>query len=134
MRARRIFESVLYAADLEVAERFYRDVLGLELLRRSDLFLVFRCEGGVLLVFDPERSEAPGRSVPLHGARGPGHLALAARPAELEGWRAQLAEAGVPIEAEVEWKEGGRSLYFRDPAGNSIELAPGTLWGGGWDF
>ena len=35
---------------------------------------------------------------------------------------------------EVPWPEGGRSIYFRDPAGNSLELAPPTLWGGGWDF
>jgi catechol 2,3-dioxygenase-like lactoylglutathione lyase family enzyme len=43
-----------------------------------------------------------------------------------------LLAAGVPIEAEIDWKQGGRSLYFRDPAGNSIEFAPLTLWGGGW--
>ncbi len=34
---------------------------------------------------------------------------------------------------EVNWDQGGTSLYFRDPAGNSIELAPPTLWGG-WEF
>ena len=38
------------------------------------------------------------------------------------------------VEMEVEWPEGGRSLYVRDPAGNSVELAPPTLWGGGWRF
>ncbi|MDQ3546548.1 MAG: glyoxalase/bleomycin resistance/extradiol dioxygenase family protein, partial [Verrucomicrobiota bacterium] len=43
-------------------------------------------------------------------------------------WRERLQEAGVAIESEVEWPEGGRSLYFRDPAGNSVELAPPTLW------
>ena len=37
-------------------------------------------------------------------------------------------DRGVAIEAEVEWPSGGRSLYFRDPAGNVVELAPPTLW------
>jgi catechol 2,3-dioxygenase-like lactoylglutathione lyase family enzyme len=35
---------------------------------------------------------------------------------------------------EVEWPRGGRSLYFRDPAGNSVELVTPGPWGlpGGW--
>ena len=47
----------------------------------------------------------------------------------LDGWRAQLQAHGVAIEMEVNWEQGGTSIYFRDPAGNSIELAPPTLWG-----
>jgi catechol 2,3-dioxygenase-like lactoylglutathione lyase family enzyme len=45
-----------------------------------------------------------------------------------------LRKAGVSIEREVDWDEGGRSIYFRDPAGNVVELAPPTLWSGGWEF
>ena len=37
--------------------------------------------------------------------------------------------AGVDIETEVEWPGGGRSIYVRDPAGNSVELASSTIWG-----
>ena len=131
MQAPRIFESVLYADDLPAAVAFYRDVLGLELISRIDLFAVFRCAGGVLLIFDPKLSAAPGRDIPAHGRSGAGHLAFAATDAEREQWKERLFAAGVPIEAEIEWKQGGRSLYVRDPAGNSIEFAPLTLWGGG---
>jgi catechol 2,3-dioxygenase-like lactoylglutathione lyase family enzyme len=46
----------------------------------------------------------------------------------------RLEQAGVVIEQVVEWDQGSRSIYFRDPAGNSVELAPPTLWGGGWEF
>lgn len=134
MKAHRIFETVIYAADLGAAERFYREVLGLELVSRFDVALAFRCRGGVLLVFDADKASLPNRGVPSHGAHGPGHLAFAAAAEELDAWRAHLRERGVPIEMEVNWEAGGTSIYFRDPAGNSIELAPPTLWGGGWDF
>lgn len=134
MRPSKIFETVLYAEDLAAAERFYHEALGLEIIHRNDLFVVFRCGGGVLLVFDPRKSEAPCREVPSHGASGPGHVAFAAKPEELPSWRERLREAGIAIEREVDWDTGGRSIYFRDPAGNSVELAPPTLWGGGWEF
>ena len=134
MKADRIFETVLYADDLAAAEEFYGGALGLEVINRSELMVVFRCGVGVLLVFNPNLSRVPGRSVPSHGSMGPGHLAFAAREDDLDLWRSRLAEKRVEIESEVEWEHGGLSIYFRDPAGNSIELAPPALWGGGWVF
>ena len=134
MRPTRIFETVLYAEDLAAAERFYRDAIGLEVIGRGDLAVVFRCGGGVLLIFDPRKSGAPGRDVPSHGTSGAGHIAFGAKPEDLDAWRQQLRKAGVSIEREVDWDEGGRSIYFRDPAGNVVELAPPTIWGGGWKF
>lgn len=134
MNATRIFETIIYADDLDAAERFYSEVLGLELYSRFDVAVSFRCQGGVLLIFDPAKASLPNRGVPSHGARGPGHLAFAAGADDLDAWRAHLREHGVEIEMEVNWEQGGTSLYFRDPAGNSIELAPPTLWGGEWGF
>ena len=128
----RIFETVLYVDDLGAAERFYHGVLGLEVISRLDLVIAFRCERGVLLLFDPDLSAAAGRELPSHGTAGAGHLAFAATDEELEDWRLRLAAADVPLEQEVIWEQGGRSIYFRDPAGNSVEFAPLALWGGGW--
>jgi catechol 2,3-dioxygenase-like lactoylglutathione lyase family enzyme len=48
---------------------------------------------------------------------------------DLEAWRKQLRQAGISIERQVDWPEGGRSIYFRDPAGNVVELAPPTILG-----
>jgi catechol 2,3-dioxygenase-like lactoylglutathione lyase family enzyme len=129
-----IFETVLYAEDLNAAECFYHQVMGLEVLTRSELLRSFRCGHGVLLVFDPRQSSTPHREVPSHGTLGVGHIAFGARPEELEAWRERLRAAQVPIEAEVQWPQGGSSIYFRDPARNVVELAPPTLWGGGWKF
>ena len=134
MRPNRIFETVLYAEDLAAAEQFYRDAVGLEVIGRSDPVVVFRCGGGVLLIFDPRKTGVPGRDVPSHGSSAVGHIAFAVKPEELNAWRKQLHEAGIPIELEMDWEEGGRSIYFRDSAGNIVELAPPTLWGGGWEF
>ena len=133
MQVTRIFETVIYAGDLAAAERFYNEVLGLEVYSRSETMVSFRLAGGVLLVFDPERAIQPNRGVPSHGAQGPGHLAFAAAPESLDHWRTHLAALGVAIEMEVNWEQGGTSIYFRDPAGNSLELAPLTLWGGRWE-
>src|SRR5262249_7698118 len=134
MQPSRIFETVLYAEDLAAAERFYHAALELEVLGRSALSLSLRCGGGVLLIFDPRKSGATGRDVPSHGTKGAGQRAFAAKPEDLPAWREQLRKAGVQIEQEVDWDEGGRSIYFRDPAGNVVELAPPTIWGGGWSF
>lgn len=130
MRVREILEASLYAADLDAAERFYGGVLGMERMSRVDgRHVFFRCGGRVFLVFDPAATSAQGGAVPAHGGPGAGHIAFAVAEAELEGWRRHLRAAGVEIEQEVEWPGGGRSIYFRDPAGNSVELATPVLWG-----
>jgi catechol 2,3-dioxygenase-like lactoylglutathione lyase family enzyme len=126
---KRVLETILYVDDLEAAERFYGEVLGLELdSRQPRLFVFFRCGEAMLLLFEPEAASA-GRSVPAHGARGPGHACFAVPEAELDAWKARLQEAGVAIEQEMNWPRGGRSFYFRDPAGNSLELATPRIWG-----
>jgi catechol 2,3-dioxygenase-like lactoylglutathione lyase family enzyme len=124
----RLYETVLYAADVPATARWYADVLELRLVDGPDeLAAAFRLEdGGVLLLFDPERASRPGRPVPSHGARGAGHVAFAV-PA-VDEWRQRLAERGVEVELEKEWPHGGRSIYMRDPAGNSVELVEGDIW------
>jgi catechol 2,3-dioxygenase-like lactoylglutathione lyase family enzyme len=129
IKASRVLETSLYAPDLAAAERFYTEVFGLPVVSRwPGRGLALRCDGGVLLLFDAARTSVFDGHVPVHGTIGAGHVAFVATDAELPAWREQLARHGVPIEMEVEWPGGGRSLYVRDPAGNSIELAPPTLW------
>lgn len=128
-RLDRILETILYVDDLAAAEAFYGGVLGLTLDSRKDgLFCFFRVGRNMLLLFEPEAA-GRGRDVPAHGARGPGHVCFAVAEAELDGWRKHLEACAVRIEHEQSWPRGGRSFYFRDPAGNSLELATPRIWG-----
>jgi len=126
----RVYETVLYGNDLRAMTRFYADALGLRLVQGpGELAAAFRVtDGAVLLVFDPSRASAPGREVPSHGATGAGHVAFAVPDGALERWRERLESLGIEIEREVTWNRGGRSLYVRDPAGNSVELTEDELW------
>jgi catechol 2,3-dioxygenase-like lactoylglutathione lyase family enzyme len=125
VRPRRVYETVVYAPDLEAAAAFYRDELG---LRQVDDMAFRLDDDGILLLFDPAESAQPGRLVPSHGPSG-GSTHVAFSVESLDPWRERLAAAGVEIEHEHEWARGGaRSLYVRDPAGNSVELVEGDLW------
>lgn len=129
VRARAILETVLYAPDVAAAEAFYTGVFGLTVaLHMGSRGVALHCGDGVLLVFDPAATRADDQEVPSHGAEGPGHVAFTATADELPAWRAHLAARAVPVEREVTWPGGGTSLYLRDPAGNSVELAPPGLW------
>ena len=86
----------------------------------------------MLLIFNPDATKvppAPGAlPVPPHGMEGEGHICFRASAEEMEAWRQRLEARGVAIEADFEWPGGGRSIYFRDPAGNCLEFAEPRIW------
>lgn len=127
-------ESALYADDLAAAERFYAGTIGLKVITRQDGRHVFFAVGSsVLLIFNPEATKNPPAPdarlpVPAHGARGAGHFCFSVAAEMLDDWRAHLEAQGVGIEADFRWPGGARSIYIRDPAGNSVEFAEPALW------
>ncbi len=128
-----VLESCLYVENLEEAERFYRDVLGLALQSRSEgRHVFFVCAQQMVLLFNPAATgrlpDPGGLPIPPHAAHGAGHLCFQAAEGALPEWRAHLAKAGVAIEQEIVWPSGRTSIYFRDPAGNSLEIAEKRLW------
>lgn len=133
MRPSAILESAVYARDLEAAEAFYAGLLRLPVIAKvAGRHVFFRVGAGVLLVFNPDATEVPSANpalpVPTHGARGAGHVCFAASREEIEGWRLRFLAADVEVEAEFDWPNGARSLYVRDPGGNSVEFAEPRLW------
>ena len=109
-------------------------VLGLEEIARVEgRHVFFRVGATVLLIFDPGAtltgSDNPALPVPGHGAtEGHGHFCFAANAVEIAAWCERLSAAGIAIEADFHWPNGARSIYFRDPAGNSLEMAEPRLW------
>ncbi|MBB3132702.1 catechol 2,3-dioxygenase-like lactoylglutathione lyase family enzyme [Rhizobium pisi] len=129
-----MLETALYARNLDEAETFYENVLGLEKITRAgNRHVFFLCGPGVLLIFNPEETVKPpapdALQVPPHGMTGEGHACFRVSGRNIDAIAARLTAAGVAIESEVRWPNGGRSIYFRDPAGNSLECAEPKIWG-----
>ncbi len=128
-----MLETAVYAEDLEAAQAFYNGILELPIVTSAPgRHVFFRCGNAMLLVFNPKSTAVPpgddALPVPPHGAAGPGHACFSARAGEIAMWRERLVAAGIGIESEFEWPRGGRSIYVRDPAGNSIEFAEPRIW------
>lgn len=129
-----VYETVLYGEDLDAMHAFYGGVLGLRHLGEgSERGRAFRVGaagtgGHVLLVFRASLTRREHAQVPSHGAEGAGHVALRVEGGTLGSWRERLVSAGIAVEREVVWPIGGRSIYVRDPAGNSVELVEGEVW------
>lgn len=128
-----ILETALYVDDLDAAEAFYEATLGLtKLSRAGDRHVFFRCGAGILLLFNAQETEKPAASgalpVPSHGSRGAGHMCFRVSADNLDRMVERLSVAGVTLEADFRWPNGARSIYFRDPAGNSLECAEPALW------
>lgn len=135
MKIKGVLEAAIYVDDLQAAENFYSTVLGLRVVGKEPGRHVFfqAGEASVLLVFRAEAT-LKGDQLPPHGATGPGHFALGIEADAFDAWRKLLQGHGVTMEKEVDWPKGGKSLYFRDPAGNSVELVTPGVWGlpSGW--
>jgi catechol 2,3-dioxygenase-like lactoylglutathione lyase family enzyme len=123
-----VHETVLYADDVPALVAFYGEVVGLREIEPPDAHsAAFQFDdGNVLLVFDPSRTATPGRFVPEHGATGAGHVAF--KVDDLDAAAHDLRAHDVEIEREITWPKGGRSVYFRDPANNSVEFVEGEIW------
>ncbi len=116
MKPHGVLETCVYATDLQAAERFYSEVLCLEVLAREPgRHVFFRCGHGVFLVFNPDHTESTDGDVAAHGARGAVHVAFAVSETELPGWREQLATHAVAIEMEVAWPRADTRSIFAIP-------------------
>jgi catechol 2,3-dioxygenase-like lactoylglutathione lyase family enzyme len=107
----------LHARDLDAMKRFYVDVLGFAVEWEPDPDNVYLSSG-----ID---------NVALHRAKGElgadgalDHLGLIVRtPEDVDAWAAYLENRGVTLAAKPKThRDGARSLYFRDPDGNTIQI------------
>lgn len=129
-----VLEAALYVDDLDAAAAFYGGVLELEeVIRHEPRHIFYRAGASIVLLFVARETRKPPPPdarlpVPPHGALGPGHLCFSVTAQALDEWAERLREHGVAIEADFRWPNGARSVYVRDPAGNSVEFAEPRLW------
>jgi catechol 2,3-dioxygenase-like lactoylglutathione lyase family enzyme len=114
-----VSELVLEVVDLEAAERFYADVLGLPVVDRwPDREAIWVMAG------DRTRIGLWRPQVGLAGGRGGLHVHFAMKIAEedYDAAVARLRELGQSVR-EIEFSNGyGRAAYVDDPDGNVVEL------------
>jgi catechol 2,3-dioxygenase-like lactoylglutathione lyase family enzyme len=130
-----VVETILYTDDLPRALAFYRDILGLKLMKGDgERFQAFDSGAGrVLLLFKRGGTLVPqpvasGGVIPPHDGHGPHHIAFAIAAADYDRWCARLQDAHLSIESETQWERGGRSVYFRDPDNHLVELVTPGIW------
>ena len=135
----RLLESALFVENTRSSMAFYERVLGLAPLSTLDASdanprLIAMNVGGaqVLLLFrrDGSTDGVPfaGGFIPGSNSAGTTHFAFAIDAIHYHHWKQHLDSIAIPIESEVRWERGGRSLYFRDPDGHLVELATPLLW------
>ena len=128
-----IIETAIHVRDISASVGFYQQVLGLELIERSDRLCALSVAGRHLLLLfleggSTEPLETAGGFIPPHDGSGSLHFAFAIDRGELEPWIERLRDKGVALESRVDWVLGGTSLYFRDPDGHLVELATPGIW------
>lgn len=128
-----VLETSLYVREPAPVRRFYEDVLGLEPMMQDERLTAYAAgQGSVLLLFRQgttgQPAPTPGGVIPGHDGSGRLHFAFSVAADAFEAWRSTPGGHGVAIESEVSWPRGGRSLYFRDPEENLVELATPGLW------
>ena len=116
---------------------FYTNILGLEFVsEEKDRFVFLKAGQSMLLIFNPNKTLANdandiGTKLPIHGAFAPLsiiHFALEIEKQNYDNVKYMLNEKNIKIEKEVTWEKGTNSIYFRDPAGNLVEIITPRSW------
>ena len=107
-------------ADLDRAQRFYTDILGMKVqMRLADQVLLRYGDGGCALFLRPDRPPVDPEYVknPL----GKSHHAFEVSWDDYQGAQRFFAERDIPHHAPIDWGDH-ECLYFLDPDGNLLEL------------
>ena len=123
-----IKETCIYIEDIQLARQFYHEKLGLDIINEVEgKHIFFRAGNAVLLCFNPEDSKHKDNPPP-HFTYGPQHFAFEVSRKDYEKSKAWIEELGIPIISKITWPGGLESFYFKDPAGNVLEIVPEGVW------
>lgn len=123
MKLQRLDHFGIEVSELERAERFYTEVLGLKLRRRLADQVLLDCGGQSLALFEVKRPalDPSERQKRISNPLGKGHHAFLISRTDYETARERLAEAGAETADPVNWGDHD-CLYFLDPDGNLLEV------------
>lgn len=129
-RVKGLGEVSICVKDLDTMQKFYEEVVGLEVLRRDESFVFFKIAEGYgghtqnLALFEAEeRSFLENKSIELNPEQTTlHHIALNISLEDFEAEKVRLEGLGLKVNATVhEWLHV-RSMYFYDPEGNHLEF------------
>jgi catechol 2,3-dioxygenase-like lactoylglutathione lyase family enzyme len=128
-----VVETCLYVTDVARSRAFYADVFGFEAMGGDDRIAPLNVrQGQVLILFRREGTLKPvplaGSFIPPHDGDGEQHFAFGIAADSFEDWKSYLEGLHIVIESVIDWPQGGRSLYFRDPDRLLVELITPGVW------
>jgi catechol 2,3-dioxygenase-like lactoylglutathione lyase family enzyme len=118
---RAIDYTIIFVRDFQAMRVFYQDVLGLPLSRElSDGWIEYRIGSNTLALARPSRTAAD-LPVPLGTASL--QLAFKVSAPDVDQCARELREKGIALlEPPTDQPFGHRTLFFRDPDGNLLEV------------
>ncbi|MEU1818844.1 VOC family protein [Streptomyces roseifaciens] len=120
--------TIVHARDNRESAEFFTDLLGLEITDEWGPFIAVGLSNGVTLDF---------ATIPADRIT-PQHYAFLVSEEEFDAAYAQIRQRGIEHYADprrqepgtINHNDGGRGVYFMDPAGHAMELI--TVPYGGW--
>lgn len=108
----------LYVQDLEAAERFYVDLMGMEVEWRPDPDNLYLTSGNDNLALHRSAREPDRRAQTLD------HIGFILRvPEDVDAWYAYLLANAVPMKSTPRThRDGARSFYCEGPQGVTIQM------------
>ncbi len=123
MKLERLDHFGIEVNDLKRAERFYTEVLGLNVVTRFGEQVLLDCGGQNLALFQVARPPLlpAERQAKIANPLGKGHHAFRVSRADFVAARERLAEAGVESAHPIDWGDHD-CVYFLDLDGNLLEI------------
>ncbi|KOV56202.1 VOC family protein [Streptomyces sp. MMG1121] len=120
--------TIVHALDKRESAEFFAELLGLEITGEWGPFVAVALSNGVTLDF----ATAPADKITMQ------HYAFLVSEEEFDAAYTRIKERGIEHYAdphrrqpgEINHNDGGRGVYFMDPAGHAMELL--TVPYGGW--
>lgn len=108
----------LFVADLEACTHFYTELLGMQIEWQPDADNLFLTSGNDNLALHRRPTESAAGDSRLD------HIGfIIDEPSEVDTWHQWLQSHDVPITAAPRThRDGARSFYCSDPAGNSVQI------------